>query len=386
VHDRSKEFQETDEHIEKVHRDLKNAINSIVFSSGTSERDERFDNAFHLIKIGRYEAAQKEFDSLCEKCSNNYESWWGEILLLTKNFTDMSENNVCSEEMVLYINNMRGTKNYSQEIEEILVQNLEKYFSGSRAEIEGQLENLKNQIESENAKFQQLKDKREKMTHEKEELQGIVDKEKDQMKQAQDKSETIGCGVFCVALLLIEAYVIHYFYKWEMVTPVKVVAGIVAVVLVFFAVFFVYTILSLIYDKVHIKMSTRLSELDSKMSAHSRQLDRMSIQETSLQNRMDTITPDIESYTREQKKIEARLAFYDSIDFQRPDTFLAWDASSFLERVMDASTDANEESGQQNADDVNMENEAGKKAAFCPNCGMQVTDNGSFCHACGSPL
>jgi hypothetical protein len=53
---------------------------------------------------------------------------------------------------------------------------------------------------------------------------------------------------------------------------------------------------------------------------------------------------------------------------------------------MDANPDANEESSQQNADDVNMENEAGKKAAFCPNCGMQVIDDGPFCHACGSPL
>jgi hypothetical protein len=345
VHNRSKEFQETDRHIESVHRDLKAAISNIVFSAGASDRDARFDNAFHLIEIGEYETAKKEFDSLCKECSNHYESWWGEILVLTKQFTELSDEIVCSDEMVLYINNMRNTKNYSKEIEKVLVQKLEEYFADARAETEASLEELKSRIESQNGSLQQMYEEQGTLSHRQEELQGIVNEERVLAGQARKRFNAIKNIIFAVILFLAEAKIISFFWKKVMKSvdvitqpaldpsdpeagsafgsavlnffsiPVKIVICIAVVVAVFW-------FLKLLFG---IGENSESEGTEEESVQHSSELAKVSNQRADSVERSKNLSADIMSYTERQTMLEKKLVFYDSVDVRHPDTFLAWD-------------------------------------------------------------
>ena len=77
VHNLSKEFQKTEEHIDLVHKDLKDAIDYIKNNSGNSnaEIESVFENAFNLISIGRNDEALEIFNVLCVEQSIKYKSW-----------------------------------------------------------------------------------------------------------------------------------------------------------------------------------------------------------------------------------------------------------------------------------------------------------------------
>lgn len=99
VHNLSKEFLKTDEHIENIHQDLKKTIENINLTaavaggSGRDGLDNRYKNAMTLLNQGNISAAKAEFTGirndfmwsckgyyglvLCEKKKKHIN--WGEI-------------------------------------------------------------------------------------------------------------------------------------------------------------------------------------------------------------------------------------------------------------------------------------------------------------------
>jgi hypothetical protein len=58
---------------------------------------------------------------------------------------------------------------------------------------------------------------------------------------------------------------------------------------------------------------------------HSSELAKVSNQRADSVERSKNLSADIMSYTERQTMLEKKLVFYDSVDVQHPDTFLAWD-------------------------------------------------------------
>jgi hypothetical protein len=299
--------------------------------------------------------------------------------------------------MVLYINNMRSAKNYSQEIEEVLVQNLEGYFAGARASTEDDIGKLKDQIESQNQRSQQLHDEQRNLSRKQQELRGMVDQEQGRIEAAKDRLNAILKFISVVVILLVEAKIASFFIKTvqksvQVITapmpdasdpsagaamgsgflnllaiPVKAVAGVIVVAVVFF-------VLKAIFDGL---------KSEDKMAEHLPELNNVTEQKSNSQKRSENIANEIKSSIKKQKKLEDKLAFYKSIDVKRPETFLAWAAGEFQGKGSGIDSDTHK---KQTVETTNMEVVAGEKKTFCTNCGAQVKQGSAFCISCGSPL
>lgn len=83
VHNLSKEFQKTDEHIENIHQDLKKTIENINLTaavaggSGRDGLDNRYKNAMTLLKQGNISAAQQAFNKIKNDFIWSYKGYYG---------------------------------------------------------------------------------------------------------------------------------------------------------------------------------------------------------------------------------------------------------------------------------------------------------------------
>lgn len=180
VHNLSKEFRQTDEHIDVVHRELKEAINNLAVNDGSSAVDAEIENAFHLIEIQKYDIAWEKFEELCVEHSMTYRPWWGMFLAMTSNLDSLDEELICSQEVIDCITNMRKCSDYTQETEEKLCCYLDEVFADNKRDIEQKLSNLqalmadteneikekrlkKTELEGKSGEIDNLKKKIEKM-------------------------------------------------------------------------------------------------------------------------------------------------------------------------------------------------------------------------------
>lgn len=86
VHNLSKEFQKTDEHIENIHQDLKKTIENINLTaavaggSGRDGLDNRYKNAMTLLNQGNISAAKAEFTGIRNDFMWSCKGYYGLIL------------------------------------------------------------------------------------------------------------------------------------------------------------------------------------------------------------------------------------------------------------------------------------------------------------------
>lgn len=80
IHNLSKEFKKTDEHIDKVHQDLKKAIHDVI-DSGKGDLDLEYKSAMSLYKRKEYDRAKKRFHDITEKYVWSYKGFYGKFLL-----------------------------------------------------------------------------------------------------------------------------------------------------------------------------------------------------------------------------------------------------------------------------------------------------------------
>lgn len=152
VHNLSKEFRQTDEHIDEVHQDINKKLDELKENTGgVNDVQLRYKNAFHLIEIGEYEQAQQAFNILCEQYSMNYQSWYGLILLATNNLNDEQSWDVLLEDDFWdVVAKMRKCEDYPQEVEE----RLREFFDGFKDT--SNVDYIKEQIKALRAKVLEL--------------------------------------------------------------------------------------------------------------------------------------------------------------------------------------------------------------------------------------
>ena len=130
--DISKEFRKNDQHIDEVHEDLKNRIQELARTGGNTELEQRYENAFHLIEIGKYGEAEEKFNVLCKEFSMYYKSWYGKVLIYTRNMQRTEEEVVRSREFLTSLKYMRACKDYPEEIEKKLNDYLKRVIQGNK--------------------------------------------------------------------------------------------------------------------------------------------------------------------------------------------------------------------------------------------------------------
>lgn len=165
VHNLSKEFRKTDEHISQIHADLKNAINNInVISNGkNTEIDTMFENAFNLIKFEKYDIAMEKFLSLCAEQSFTYRAWWGKFLSMTQNLKSSDEDLICAKDVIECISNMRKCNDYPEEIENKLCEYLDSVFLTNKKQIEQKLQKIELDIKKYDKEHKKNNDKEQEL-------------------------------------------------------------------------------------------------------------------------------------------------------------------------------------------------------------------------------
>lgn len=104
VHNLSKEFQKTDEHIENVHQDLKKTIEHMNFAasggSGRDGLDNRYKNAMTLLNQGNISAAKAEFTGIRNDFMWSYKGYYGLVLCeKKKKYMNWSEAGDCIQQI-----------------------------------------------------------------------------------------------------------------------------------------------------------------------------------------------------------------------------------------------------------------------------------------------
>lgn len=149
VHNLSKEFQKTDEHIENIHQDLKKTIENINLTaavaggSGRDGLDNRYKNAMTLLKQGNISAAQQAFNKIKNDFIWSYKGYYG--LALCEIQKDRPEWNAVGE----YIQKL----NLCEDVTPDIKAEMEKVLSDGKQRALGQLDNALN---AENAKQAEL--------------------------------------------------------------------------------------------------------------------------------------------------------------------------------------------------------------------------------------
>lgn len=154
VHNLSKEFRMTDGHIADVHEDLskkieglnKNLENMTIHNNG-ADVDALFENAFHLLKIEKYDLALEKFTALCVDYSNVFDSWFGKYLAITENGHSVDEKIAYSSEAIECIENMRKCEDYSEEDDNVICGYLESVFKREKSKLEIKLKPLEDRAD-----------------------------------------------------------------------------------------------------------------------------------------------------------------------------------------------------------------------------------------------
>lgn len=89
LHDSSKEFRKTDEHITDVHKDLKETISSLsstITEGSGGEQKGVLIHGMQALKRDNFFEAYDAFDKYCYYVPNSYEGHYGKFCALTENF------------------------------------------------------------------------------------------------------------------------------------------------------------------------------------------------------------------------------------------------------------------------------------------------------------
>lgn len=315
VHNLSKEFRQTDEHISEMHKDIKEAINNIATNNWSAEMNATFENAFHLIEIGKYDTALKKFLVLCEEQSATYQSWWGKFLAKTENLQLSSEELICSKEMINCITNMRNCKDYTQEIEVLLCNYLESVFNKNKGNVEQELQRIEKKIEESNSRVQEVEYEAQKL-----------EEEKGNVFQLQKKLRQLSVIQKIIAMLgigLAEVVVVRkIFFEWIgksiniiqspveevgfgnaalnfLSIPVKFIIGIVVVIVVASLVFLIFQFIYALFG----------GKTESQMTASNENVEKME------QSQKDW-AESIEADKKIQHKLKKHIELYDKLDFK----------------------------------------------------------------------
>ncbi len=94
LHNLSKEFQQTDEHISAMHSDLKREIGQMAKSSANSEYNSLVESAEYYMRAGYYQKAYESFTEITEKYPQYSAGWYGCYRALTKEFTEFERDDI----------------------------------------------------------------------------------------------------------------------------------------------------------------------------------------------------------------------------------------------------------------------------------------------------
>lgn len=317
VHNLSKEFQKTDSHISEMHEDLRNAIDNIVIQTSglAAETAAEFENAFHLIKIKKYDVALEKFEKLCLEQSSKYQSWWGKFLVKTYNMEIFDESVLCSDELIECIENMRICGDYPEEVEDILCKYLEQGFQEGRNGIEEKLAVIENKVEKTNQKMDDLNLKKQKFD-EKRESHFQLGKQLDRMSVTEKLFALLGTAIA-------EVNIVGRLFGWLgesidvinapleevglgsaflnlLAIPVKFVIGIVIVIA---AAIIVFVLIQRIYAAI-----TGKSKIEGKIAD-------VNTEEENLLKQEEILNSDMQNYNRDIHKLKKHIELYEKLNF-----------------------------------------------------------------------
>lgn len=125
IHNLSKEFKQTDEHIDRVYTDLKDTIiNNMASADGL---DSAYRSAISLVERGDYRDAQEIFDDISKKYAWSYKGWYGQFLV-AKGQNNKFNSNIYSL-IVKVIDSEDVTSEIRQIIDDYLIETKKNYSS-----------------------------------------------------------------------------------------------------------------------------------------------------------------------------------------------------------------------------------------------------------------
>lgn len=212
IYDSSKEFRQTDEHISEVHEDLKNQIKELAQKSGNTELEQKYENAFHLIEIGKYAEAEEKFNVLCKEFSMYYKSWYGKILIHTRNLQRTEEEVIQSREFFTFLKYMRACKDYPEEIEKKLNAYLQRVIQGNKAMVQQRYETIKKEHEEqEKLKADRTQRLKQELGENQEKQKALEEVLKEQVGKADAEKRKAGLIINLIA------WVALIFLEWKVV-------------------------------------------------------------------------------------------------------------------------------------------------------------------------
>lgn len=178
IHNLSKEFRQTDEHIKQMHTDLKDII---LNSASTSDLDKVYRSAMSLRQRGDVERASEMFLDICDEYAWSYKGWYGRFLC--------EKEHISKKELVDLISKIKESEDITVEIKKEISQYLEQLKNSLTAEATKNLKDMEQEIETiylsteeqlekSRVEFQNIKSIRQEDTYKKQEELNIKREEK----------------------------------------------------------------------------------------------------------------------------------------------------------------------------------------------------------------
>lgn len=87
IHNLSKEFKETDQHLSEVHEDLKQTLKAGLGKGEEEQIKEKLENASKMLELGEYELAFDKYEEIAKEHPKLSEAWIGKYRAMTHNYT-----------------------------------------------------------------------------------------------------------------------------------------------------------------------------------------------------------------------------------------------------------------------------------------------------------
>lgn len=87
VHNLSKEFKKTDQHLSEVHEDLKQTLKEGLGKNNEVQIKEKLENASKMMELGEYNLAYDKYREITIESPGLSEGWIGKYRALTDNYT-----------------------------------------------------------------------------------------------------------------------------------------------------------------------------------------------------------------------------------------------------------------------------------------------------------
>lgn len=158
IHNLSKEFKKTDEHIKEVHEDLKETIRSLNNISATANGqinnpnglDNMCRNAETLLRQGKIDQARELFIKICNEYIWSYKGYYGLFRCMRQQ--PISDWNSLSE----YVKQMRACEDYNDDIDKTIQEIYEDGRKSTIEELNTSIDDFKKSIEKESIKYNSI--------------------------------------------------------------------------------------------------------------------------------------------------------------------------------------------------------------------------------------